>query len=119
MLSSFDVMKKTVKQWCLEYGFDWYGPGVQGDTRYDYKIVYRRKDGSTCVGFFASAHGPSQSPSYGKTRRGDFLLFPVFRQVVGQKEISRRKFELVSEWVQDCLVGEVSDFTAFCAKNVR
>ena len=104
-------MKKTVKQWCLELGFDWYGPGVQGETKYDYKIVYRNKSGETTfVGFFATAHGPSTFPRYGRKKGGQFLLFPVCRQVVGQKEMSRYKFELVTGWVQDCLSGNVSDY---------
>jgi hypothetical protein len=107
-------MKKTVKQWCLSFGFDWYGPGIQGNRKYDYKIVYRDKSGeTTCVGFFASAHGASQSPKREKKRHGEFLLFPVYRQVIGQKEISRHKFEMVSSWVQNCLLDEVSDYTEY------
>ena len=105
------IMKKTVKQWCLEFGFDWYGPGVHGETKYDYKIFYRNEHGeTTCVGFFATAHGPSGSPRHGKKKSGEFLVFPVYRQVIGQKEMSRHKFKMVTGWVQDCLLRKISDY---------
>lgn len=104
-------MKKTVKQWCKEYGFDWYGPGVVGEHRYNYKILYRTASGSSTVGYFATAHGSSKKPIHGKKRRGALLLFPVYSQVVGDKEMSRSKFESVSNWVQTCLSGKLSEYS--------
>ena len=110
-------MKRTVKQWCLHFGFDWYGPGVHGSSKYDYKIIYRDDSGKTsCVGFFASHHRGSKFPRKGEKKGGDFFLFPVYRQVTGQKEMSRRKFRMVSDWVQHCLLDEAMDYTEFLSR---
>jgi hypothetical protein len=104
-------MKKTVKQWCKQYGFDWYGSGIMGEHRYDYKILYRSTSGSSTVAHFATAHGVSTKPILGKKRHGEFLLFPVYSQVIGDKEMSRSKFESVSTWVQQCLAGDCSEYS--------
>ena len=104
-------MKKTVKQWCKEYGFDWYGPGVKCEHQYDYKILYRSSEGSSVVAHFSATYGSEKKPINGKKKKGDFLLVPVYSQVTGDKEMSRRKFKSASNWVQDCLSGNISEYS--------
>lgn len=100
-------MKSTVKRWCKDFGYTWYGPGVYGSERYDYKIHFAKGH----FAFFRSAHGPSLAPkSYSTARGKQFLIFPVYSQIVGQKEMSKSKFVDVTEWVKACLAGKVCDY---------
>jgi len=95
-------MKRTVKQWCLREGYDWYGPGVHGECRYDYKIVF----GKGLAAFFKTAHGPSTAIRRYRTRNASFPVFPVLSQIVGKKEMTRARFLEACEWVRSSLARE-------------
>ncbi len=100
-------MRSTVKRWCKDFGYTWYGPGKFGKERYDYKIQF----GKGHAAMFRSAHGPCGKAKVYTTNRGiNFLIFPVISQVVGKKEMSRAQFIQAMNWVKACLAGQVSDF---------
>jgi len=101
-------MKRTVKQWCLQKGYNWYGPGVHGNCHYDYKIILA--DGRKA--FFRTAHGRSSVVRMYQTRHGEFAVFPVFSQVIGKKEMSLAQFEKVLNWVEAWLAGDCRQFHA-------
>ena len=101
-------MKSTVKRWCKDFGYTWHGPGVYGTERYDYNIHF----GKGLAAMFRSAHGPCRKPKVCSTNRGkEFLIFPVYSQLVGQKEMSRFKFSQATSWVKDCLAGNMREYT--------
>ena len=61
---------------------------------------------------FRSAHGPCRKPKVFSTNQGkEFLIFPVYSQLIGQKEMSRLKFSQATSWVKDCLVGNIREYT--------
>lgn len=100
-------MKQTVKRWCSDFGFGWYGPGIYGAEKYDYKIHF--DDGSSAM--FRTANGKLKKPTEYTTNSGKtFLVFPVFSQFVGQKEMSRSKFVEATKWVKKCLSGNITEF---------
>jgi len=101
-------MKRTVKQWCKVFDYTWYGPGKYGDHRYDYKIIFENSQ----VALFATAHGPSRTPKACHTKKGEFLLFPVFSQTIGRKEMSKSGFIAICDWVKSCLLDDVVEFRA-------
>ena len=101
-------MKSTVKRWCKDFGYIWYSHGNHGDSKYEYKIIFENKR----TAFFATAHGPAVMPKTGYIKGGEFLLFPVFSQVIGKKEISRSQFVAVCDWVKFCLAGNIIEFSA-------
>ncbi len=100
-------MKSTVKRWCKVFGYTWYGPGVYSSESYDYKIQFA----TDVAAFFRTAHGPCFAPCEYRTKGGKpFLIFPVFTQFVGQKEMSKAKFTQATDWVLACLEGKISEF---------
>lgn len=99
-------MKKTVKQWCLHEGFNWYGPGRHGNCAYDYVIHFGRGRKA----FFKTVHGPSRSTRRFQTRNAEFLVFPVFSQVIGRKEMTHTQFKSVLGWVEQCLSGDMREY---------
>ena len=100
-------MKSTVKRWCKDFGYVWYGHGNHGDSKYEYKIVFE----NNITAFFATAHGPAVMPKTGYIKGGEFLLFPVFSQVIRKKEMSRSQFVAVCDWVKSCLAGNIIEFS--------
>jgi hypothetical protein len=100
-------MKTTVKRWCKDFGYAWYGPGIYSDEKYDYKIHF----GAGEFAMFRTAHGPCLTPRQFLTKSGkSFLIFPVFTQFVGQKEMSRKQFSNAVNWVRSCLDGHICEF---------
>ncbi len=107
-------MKSTVKRWCKEFGYTWYGPGVYSSERYDYKIHF----GTGAAAFFRTAHGPCYLPRKCRCHSGkSFLVFPVFTQFVGHKEMSKAKFTQAIDWILSCLAGEVTEYPHVTAHN--
>lgn len=101
-------MKSTVKRWCRHYGYTWYGPGVYSSKRYDYKIHFAKG----LFAIFRSAHTSELAPQSFTTSSGkQFLMFPVYSQLVGQKEMTESKFTHVTAWVKACLAGTVSEYS--------
>ena len=101
-------MKFTVKRWCKDFGYTWYGPGLHSTEKYDYKIHF----GGGLTGMFRTSHGPCRKPAVCITNRGEeFMIFPVYSQFVGQKEMSRSKFIHATAWVKECLAGNISEYT--------
>jgi hypothetical protein len=91
-------MKKTVKQWCSEFGYTWFGNGVHGNSRYSYKIIFEKGESA----FFAANHQNPMAPKVAVTKNSTFLVFPVFSQLFGKKEISRTQFVSAISWVKAC-----------------
>ena len=108
-------MKSTVKTWCKDFGYTWYGPGIYSSERYDYKIQF----GKGIAALFHSAHGPCYLPRrYCSNSGKPFLIFPVFTQFVGQKEMSKAKFTHAIEWILSCLDGEITEYPLTTAQQV-
>jgi hypothetical protein len=99
-------MKSTVKRWCKDFDYTWYGPGKHGDHRYDYKIIFE----NNLAALFATAHEPSMTAQTCHTRNDEFLLFPVFSQIIGRKEMSKFEFIAICDWVKSCLSDDVIEF---------
>ncbi|WP_328987734.1 hypothetical protein [Thiorhodovibrio winogradskyi] len=105
-------MKKTVKTWCKDFGYTWYGPGVYSAEKYDYKIQFLKG----VFALFRTAHGRCFAPRQCITGKGKaFLIFPVFSQFLGHKEISRTRFAQAVDWVLACLQGKISQFPSATA----
>jgi len=107
-------MKSTVKRWCREFGYTWYGAGTYGAESYDYKIQFAKGESA----IFRSAHGPIFGPNSYYTKNGtSFLIFPVYSQFVGQKEMSKSKFVQATEWVRNCIAGEICEYPHAAAQQ--
>ena len=100
-------MKSTVKRWCMDFGYDWYGPGMCSSEKYEYKICFA--PGQRAM--FRTFHGPCFTPKACTTKSGKpFLIFPVYSQFVGQKEMSRSKFIRATNWVLACIGGNIREY---------
>jgi len=108
-------MKSTVKRWCKECGYTWYGPGVYSSVRYDYKIQFAKG----VVALFRTTHGRCLAPREYVTNKGKpFLVFPVFTQFVGEKEMSKAKFTQATDWIVSCLAGKITEYPHAAAQQL-
>lgn len=100
-------MKSTAKRWCMDFGYTWHGNGVYSSERYDYKIHFSKGT----FALFRAAHGPCVLPRECSTNTGkSFLVFPVYSQIVGQKEMSRSEFARATDWILSSLAGKICEY---------
>ena len=95
-------MKKTIKQWCTEYGINWLGQGKLSHIQYDWKIVFSK--GTTAI-FSSSIKG--MIPEVIKINDRSILLFPNVNSSQRSGKISRSAFMDIIDWVNECLSGNI------------
>jgi len=100
-------MKRTIKQWCKEHGFDWLGRGSSGGIRYDWKLVLRK--GRTAI-FASIIRG--ELPETRRIGKRDVLIFPNVNRPQRGGKISKTAFLQIINWVEDCLDGNVRKLNA-------
>ena len=97
------MSQKTIKQWCVEYGMDWYGQGRIGTISYDWKMILGR--GRSAI--FSSAIESSEPEAHQINGR-PILVFPNPNSPRNQGKISRMKFLRIIDWIEQCLVGSIN-----------
>jgi hypothetical protein len=97
------MSKKTIKQWCAEYEMHWYGQGRIGTISYDWKMTLGQ--GRTAV--FSSAIESSE-PETHQTNNRTVLVFPNPNSPRNQGKISRTKFLRITDWVEQCIMGNIT-----------
>ena len=98
-------MKKTIKQWCIEYGINWLGQGKLSHIQYDWKIVLSK--GTTAI-FSSSVKG--MIPEVIKINEKNILLFPNVNSSHRSGKISRSAFLNIIDWVNECLSGNIREY---------
>ena len=106
--------RKNVKRWALDLGFDWFGPGVHSDKKYDYVIVL----GKGMKAMFSSSN-KSLVPTEHAASNSTFYIFPSLSFVFGKKELSKTQFLSGLEWVQSCFENSPSEFKSFLSNSSR
>lgn len=106
------MSQRTIKQWCAEYGMNWYGQGRIGAIRYDWKLILEK--GHSAI--FSSAVGSSEPEAHDIDERV-VLIFPNPNSPVKQGKISRAKFLRIIHWVKQCLLGKVTSLEASMEKS--
>ena len=100
-------MKLSIKTWCINKGYNWYGQGKHGNEWYDwcYQIPKGKK-----VMFSSAVKG--LKPIVCKTNQGkEFLLFPNINNNILGDQISAEKFNKFISWVQECLNENIIEFS--------
>ena len=102
-----DIMKLSIKTWCIKNGYNWYGQGKNGNEWYDW--CYQIPKGNKVM-FSSTVKG--LKPKVCKTNQDkDFLLFPNIKNSILGDQISSAKFKKLISWVQECLNGNIIEFS--------
>jgi len=96
--------QRTIKQWCVEHGINWYGQGSLGAIRYDWKLAF----GHGRSALFSSAV-TSSAPVVYELNGKSVLVFPNVNASRRNGKISEAAFLRLIDWVERCVDGEVVD----------
>jgi len=99
-------MKKTIKQWCIECGINWYGQGNVSMIVYDWKLAF----GAGKSAIFSSMID-TKMPKIHTINGKEIYVFPNVNPSKNNGKISKDRFNRMIDWVQQCLEGNISDFS--------
>ena len=91
-------MKKTIKQWSVECGINWYGQGKISTIVYDWKLVF----GLGRSAYFSSAI-KSAEPELRRINGKMIYVFPNVNRSKNHGKISEERFHRLIDWVQQNL----------------